>query len=74
MNIIEVEDKLKSVPDNSLSSEMTNPSGMFPQYLVMSEIQRRQKMRTDHEGRMAANAKTPPRPSMREEMLTVSCQ
>jgi len=68
MNIIEVEDKLKSVPDNSLSSEMTNPSGMFPQYLVMSEIQRRQKMRTDHEGRMAANAKTPPRPSMREEM------
>lgn len=68
MNIIEVEDKLKSVPDDSLSSEMTNPSGMFPQYLVMSEIQRRQKMRTDHEGRMAANAKTPPRPSMREEM------
>lgn len=68
MNIIEVEDKLKSVPDDSLSSEMTNPSGMFPQYLVMSEIQRRQEMRTDHEGRMAANAKTPPRPSMREEM------
>tara|TARA_R100000995_G_scaffold63114_1_gene32493 strand:- start:10619 stop:11857 length:1239 start_codon:yes stop_codon:yes gene_type:complete len=68
MNIIEVEDKLKSVPDDSLSSEMTNPSGMFPQYLVMSEIQRRQEMRTDYEGRMAANAKTPPRPSMREEM------
>ena len=68
MNIIEVEDKLKSVPDDSLSNEMTNPSGMFPQYLVMSEIQRRQEMRTDYEGRMAANAKTPPRPSMREEM------
>ena len=68
MNIIEIEDKLKSVPDDSLSNEMTNPSGMFPQYLVMSEIQRRQEMRTDYEGRMAANAKTPPRPSMREEM------
>ena len=68
MNIIEVEDKLKSIPDDNLSGEMTNPSGMFPQYLVMSEIQRRQEMRTDYEGRMAANAKTPPRPSMREEM------
>jgi len=68
MNIIEIEDKLKSVPDQSLSTEMTAPTGMFPQYLVMSEIQRRQEMRTDHEGRMAANAKTPPRPSMREEM------
>ena len=68
MNIIEVEDKLKSVPDDSLSGEMTNPSGMFPQYLVMSEITRRKEMRDDYEGRMAANAKTPPRPSMREEM------
>ena len=47
---------------------MTAPTGMFPQYLVMSEIQRRQEMRTDYEGRMAADNKTPPRPSMREEM------
>ena len=68
MNIIEVEDKLKSIPDDNLSGEMTNPSGMFPQYLVMSEITRRKEMRDDYEGRMAANAKTPPRPSMREEM------
>ena len=68
MNIIEVEDKLKSIPDDNLAGEMTNPSGMFPQYLVMSEITRRKEMRDDYEGRMAANAKTPPRPSMREEM------
>ncbi len=68
MNIIEVEDKLKSIPDDNLFGEMTNPSGMFPQYLVMSEITRRKEMRDDYEGRMAANAKTPPRPSMREEM------
>ena len=69
MNIIQVEDNLKSVPDNRLQQEMSNPSGMFPQYLVMSEISRRAKMRTDYEGRMAANEKTPPRPTMREEML-----
>ena len=69
MNIIQVEDNLKSVPDNRLQQEMSNPSGVFPQYLVMSEISRRSKMRTDYEGRMAANEKTPPRPTMREEML-----
>jgi hypothetical protein len=69
MNIIQLEDNLKSLPDNSLQKEMTNPSGMFPQYLVMSEIQRREDMRKDYAGRMAANEKTPPLPSMREEML-----
>ena len=69
MNIIQLEDNLKSLPDNSLQKEMTNPSGMFPQYLVMSEIQRRKEMREDYAGRMAAYEKTPPLPSMREEML-----
>ena len=69
MNIIQLEDNLKSLPDSNLEKEMTNPSGMFPQYLVMSEIQRRKDMREDYAGRMAANEKTPPLPSMREEML-----
>jgi len=69
MNIIQLEDNLKSLPDSNLQNEMTNPSGMFPQYLVMSEIQRREDMRKDYAGRMAANEKTPPLPSMREEML-----
>jgi len=69
MNIIQLEDNLKSVPDDRLQQEMSNPSGNFPQYLVMSEIQRRTKMREDYEGRMAANEKTPPRPTMREEMM-----
>ena len=69
MNIIQIEDDLKSVPDNTLKQEMITPSGMFPQYLIMSEIQRRGQMREDYEGRMAANEKTPPRPTMREEML-----
>ena len=42
MNIIQLEDNLKSLPDNNLQNEMINPTGMFPQYLVMSEIQRRE--------------------------------
>jgi len=69
MNILQIEDRLKSVPDDNLQNEMTNPSGMFPQYLVMSEIQRRAKMRNDYEGRMAAESKTPPLPSIREQMV-----
>ena len=69
MNIIQLEDNLKSLPDNNLQNEMINHTGMFPQYLVMSEIQRREEMRNDYQGRMAANEKTPPRPSMREEMM-----
>ena len=74
MNIIEQQDKLKSAPDDSLKREMQNPSGMFPQYLVMTEIQRREKMRKDYEGRQAADNKTPPRPSMAEEMAMTPSQ
>ena len=74
MNIIEQQDKLKSAPDDSLKREMQSPSGMFPQYLVMTEIQRREKMRKDYEGRQAADNKTPPRPSMAEEMAMTPSQ
>jgi hypothetical protein len=69
MNIIELEDNIKGLPDNSLQNEMVNPTGMFPQYLVMSELQRRQEMRKDYQGRMAAEEKTPPLPSIREQMM-----
>lgn len=74
MNIIEQQDKLKSAPDDSLKREMQSPSGMFPQYLVMTEIQRREKMRKDYEGKQAADNKTPPRPSMAEEMAMTPSQ
>ena len=57
MNIIELEDNIKGLPDKSLQNEMVNPTGMFPQYLVMSELQRRQEMRKDYQGRMAAEEK-----------------
>lgn len=69
MNIIELEDNIKGLPDKSLQNEMINPTGMFPQYLVMSELQRRQEMRKDYQGRMAAEEKTPPLPSIREQMM-----
>ena len=69
MNIVQLEDDIKSLPDDRLVTEMTNPTGGFPQYLVMSEIKRRKHMREDYQGRMAAHQKTPPRPTMAEEAV-----
>jgi len=45
MNIFEQEDLIKGLPDQSLMQEAQRPSGSLPQYLVVSEIQRRQDMR-----------------------------
>ena len=45
MNIFEQEDLIKGLPDQSLMKEAQQPSGQVPQYLVVSEIQRRQDMR-----------------------------
>jgi uncharacterized protein (UPF0335 family) len=69
MNIVQLEDDIKSLPDQTLVTEMQNPTGGFPQYLVMSEIKRRKEMRDDYQGRMAAYEKTPPRPTMAEETV-----
>jgi len=69
MNIVQLEDDIKSLPDQTLVTEMQNPTGGFPQYLVMSEIKRRKVMRDDYQGRKAAHEKTPPRPTMAEETV-----
>ena len=45
MNILELEDTLKGIPDEVLMQEAQQPSGSAPQYLVISEIQRRSDMR-----------------------------
>jgi len=45
MNILEIEDIIKGLPDQSLVQEAQSPSGQMPQFLVVSEIQRRADMR-----------------------------
>jgi hypothetical protein len=45
MNIIEQEDIVKGLPDAALQMEMQMPSGQIPEFLVLSEIQRRTDMR-----------------------------
>ena len=45
MNILEVEDIIKGLPDQALQKEAQAPTGNVPQFLVVSEIQRRTDMR-----------------------------
>ena len=61
-NILKIQDALKNASDEQLAQEMSNPSGQAPQYLIMTEMQRRQKMRAEFSG------DAPPQTSMAEEM------
>jgi hypothetical protein len=53
MNVIEIQDKLKNFSQDQLVGEMQNPTGNAPQFLVLSEITRRQKMVNDDKIRQA---------------------
>ena len=46
-NILEQEDIVKGLPDATLDSEMNQPSGQIPQFLILSEIHRRTEMRNN---------------------------
>jgi hypothetical protein len=48
MNILQMEDMVKGLPDDRLMQEARNPSGQMPQFLLVSEVQRRTKMRKDY--------------------------
>lgn len=45
MNLIEISNQLKDVPDQFLMKEVQAPSGAYPSYLVISELTRRKRMR-----------------------------
>jgi len=45
MNLIEIAEDLKDVPDQYLMQEIQQPTGNFPAYLVVSELSRRKRMR-----------------------------
>ena len=67
MNIIELQDNLKDVSDNVLMREMQSPSGNMPQFLVLSELTRRKRMRDDYKRQQAANM-----PTVAEEVMTAA--
>lgn len=45
MNIAALSSQLQRIPDQALAQEMRYPSGAVPQFLILTELQRRQKMR-----------------------------
>lgn len=49
MNVIEIQDKLKNFSQDQLINEMQMPSGSVPQYLVLSEINRRKRMQDSYQ-------------------------
>lgn len=60
MNMLQVQDALKSASDNQLMREMQNPSGLAPQFLVLSEMKRRKDMRS---------RATPPQGTVAEDLM-----
>lgn len=46
MNLVKIADLLKNAPDQALAQELNNPSGGVPSYMVLSELERRKKMRS----------------------------
>lgn len=64
MNIIEAEDLVKGLPDQALFQEAQFPSGRIPQYLAVSEVQRRQDMRQRFQA-----AQQEQQPSVKDQIL-----
>ena len=69
MNLIEIAEDLKNVPDQYLMQEVQQPTGNYPAYLVVSELSRRKRMRDKVAKEMptqtvAEELATPPEPPM----------
>ena len=58
MNLLQVQDDLKNFSQDQLVKEMQQPSGTTPQFLVLSELNRRKRVKGDLEARQAQNQST----------------
>ena len=67
MNIIELQDNLKDLPDSALMQEMQMPTGNMPQFLVLSELKRRKRMRDEYQRQQAVDM-----PTVAEEVMTAA--
>ena len=47
LNMIDTQDKLKNFSEQQLVTEMQQPTGSAPQFMVLGEIERRKRMRQD---------------------------
>lgn len=58
MNILQVQDRLKGLSEQQLAQEMQMPSGMAPQFLVLSELQRRKRVRDEFQAQQGKGQMT----------------
>ena len=58
MNILQLQDNLKNFSQEQLIKEMQMPSGQVPQFLVLSELDRRKRVNEDFQAQQAANQPT----------------
>jgi len=65
MNILEAEDVVKGLPDQVLFQYAQNPPPQIPQYLAVSEVQRRQEMRQRFQSQQAAQQQ----PTVKDQIL-----
>jgi hypothetical protein len=49
MNIIQLQDSLKGMPDDAIIQHVQNPTGAIPTYLALSELERRKSMRDKYQ-------------------------
>ena len=63
MNLLSIQDNLKSVSDQDLARMMQSPDSTAPSYLVLSEIRRRKDMRT--------KAGDPPERTVAEDLIDI---
>lgn len=67
MNIIDLQERLKDLPENALMQEMQAPTGTAPQFLVLSELKRRKRIRDDYQRQQAQGMQT-----VAEEAITAA--
>ena len=58
MNLLQVQDDLKNFSEEQLVKEMQQPTGSTPQFLVLSELNRRKRVKGDFEARQAQQQPT----------------
>ena len=64
MNVIQIQDDLKNFSEDQLIKEMQQPSGSAPQFLILSELNRRKRVKGEFAARQAQQ-----QPTVAEEVV-----
>jgi len=67
MNVLQIQDDLKNFSEDQLIKEMQQPSGSAPQFLVLSELNRRKRVKGEFAARQAQQA-----PTVAEEVVAAA--